>query len=134
MSPVFIDTSYFLALELKNDQNHEAAVTHWHRVSTARPAIVTTSYVFDEVVTFFNSRGHHRKATQVGNALLRSPSVRLVHVDLALFEAAWITSCSTRTRATFTDCVSFVVSSKFEIATAFAFDQHFAQAGFRTEP
>jgi len=135
MSPVFIDTSYFLALELKNDQNHEAALTHWHRVSAARPAIVTTSYVFDEVVTFFNSRGHHRKATQVGNALLRSPSVRLVQVDLALFEAAWDYFLQHPDKSySFTDCVSFVVSSKFEIATAFAFDQHFVQAGFRTEP
>jgi|SRR6516225_10206387 predicted nucleic acid-binding protein len=135
MSPVFLDTSYLLAVELKNDQNHEAAVAHWQRVSAARPALVTTSFVFDEVVTFFNSRGHHRKATQVGDALSRSPSVRLVHVDAELFQAAWhyFQQHPDKTYS-FTDCVSFIVLRNLGIDTAFAFDRHFVQAGFRTEP
>jgi uncharacterized protein len=90
MNPVFIDTSYLLALELKNDQNHQAAVKHWRRLHASLPPLITTSYVFDEIVTFFNSRGHHSKATRVGDALLRSPSVRLVHVDPTLFQAAWV--------------------------------------------
>ena len=135
MSPVFIDTSYLLALELKQDQNHEAALAHWQRVLAARPAIVTTSYIFDEVVTFFNSRGHHHKASQVGHALLHSPSVHLVHVDSALFEAAWAYFQQHPDKAySFTDCVSFIVLRNLGIATAFAFDRHFVQAGFRTEP
>jgi predicted nucleic acid-binding protein len=135
MSPVFIDASYLLGLELKDDQNHEAAVAHWRRVAIACPAMVTTSYVFDEVVTFLNTRGHHRKATQVGNALLSSPSLRLVHVDQTLFETAWdyFQQHADKTYS-FTDCVSFVVLRNFGIATAFAFDRHFVQAGFTTEP
>ena len=89
MSPVFIDTSYVLALELKDDQNHDSAATHWQGVLASRRDIVTTSYIFDEIVRFFNRRGHHQKASQVGNARLQSPSVRLLHVDPDLFEAAW---------------------------------------------
>lgn len=85
MSSVFLDTGYLLALELKQDQHHAAALQHWRRVQSALPALVTTTYVFDEVVTFFNSRGHHSKAVEVGIRLMRSPSVQLVHVDAALF-------------------------------------------------
>ncbi len=80
MSVSFIDTSYILALELANDQNHELAKTHWQQVVTSLPTLVTTSYVFDEVVTYFNSRGYHSKAVQVGNSLLFSPSVQLIPV------------------------------------------------------
>jgi predicted nucleic acid-binding protein len=89
VNPVFVDTGYLLALELANDQNHQAATRHWRRVAAALPPLVTTSYVFDEVVTFFNSRGHHAKAVQVGSNLLRSPSVELVHVEEALFYEGW---------------------------------------------
>ena len=78
---VFIDTSYLLALELARDQNHEAATQHWQSIVPSPPSFVTTSYVSDEVVKYFNSRGHHAKAVQVGNNLLASTSVEMVHVD-----------------------------------------------------
>src|SRR6266446_982613 len=110
MTPLFIDTSYLLALELKNDQNHEAAVRHWRQLSASPPPLITTSYVFDEVVTFFNSRGYHRKATQVGDTLLRSPSLRIVHVEPAMFHDAWAYFLQHPDKTySFTDCASFVV-------------------------
>lgn len=89
MDTAFLDTSYLLALELANDQNHDAALHHWQRISLSLPLLVTASYVFDEVVTFFNSRGHHDKAVQVGNTLLLSSSVQFVQVDEQLFQAGW---------------------------------------------
>jgi predicted nucleic acid-binding protein len=70
MKAVLLDTGYLLALELLNDQNHRAALKHWRSMRKALPPLVTTSYVFDEVVTYFNSRGYHSKAIEVGNRLL----------------------------------------------------------------
>jgi hypothetical protein len=58
----FLDTGYVLALELANDQNHGAAARHWHGFLLQQPRLVTTSFVFDETVTFFNAHGHHAKA------------------------------------------------------------------------
>src|SRR5712691_5061850 len=54
MNAVFVDTGYLLALELANDQHHQDATRHWQGVVRALPRLVTTSYVFDEVVTFFS--------------------------------------------------------------------------------
>ena len=135
MSPVFVDTGYLIALELANDRNHQVAARHWQRTVASLPPLVTTSYVLDEVVTFFNSRGYHTKAVQVGNNLLRSPSMQLIHVDEALFYEGW-TYFQQRSdkQYSLTDCISFVVMQKFGISTAFAFDKHFAQAGFTIEP
>ncbi len=71
MTSVFLDTGYVIALEAADDQYHDAVVQHWRGFTTQLPPLVTTSYVFDEVVTFFNSRNQHAKAGEIGNRLLR---------------------------------------------------------------
>lgn len=58
MNRVFVDAGYLIALELSSDQNHKAAVKHWREIKQSLPQLITTSYSFDELVTFFNSRGH----------------------------------------------------------------------------
>ena len=135
MNAVFLDTGYLLALELSKDQNHRAASEHWRSVKKRLPPLVTTSYVFDEVVTYFNSRGYHAKAVEVGNRLLKSPSVQFVQIDEGVFMEGWQYFQQHRDKDySLTDCISFVVMKKFRIETAFAFDQHFVQAGFKKVP
>jgi predicted nucleic acid-binding protein len=135
MKQAFLDTGYVLALELVNDQNHRPVTDHWSRVSNGLPSLVTTSYVFDEIVTFFNSRGHHGKAVEVGNNLLQSTAVRMVPVDEELLQLGWrYLICHQDKRYSLTDCISFVVMDRLGIASAFTVDRHFEQAGFQIEP
>jgi len=97
--------------------------------------LVTTSYVFDEIVTYFNSRGYHPKAVEVGNRLLASPAVEFVQVDEGLFRAGWHYFQQHHDKDySLTDCISFVVMKRLKIEVAFAFDQHFVQAGFKKVP
>jgi predicted nucleic acid-binding protein len=132
---VLLDTGYVLALELSNDANHRAAQDHWGEVSRNLPRLVTTTYVFDEIVTFFNSRRRHDKAVAVGEMLLTSPSVELIAVDDALFREGWDYFRRHADKDySLTDCISFVVMRQRGIDTAFTFDRHFKQAGFRAEP
>jgi len=132
---VFLDTSYLLALELANDQNHAAALAHWHSVAQRLPSLVTTTYIFDETVTFFNSRGYHAKAVQVGTNLLQSRSVQLIHIDEALFYAGWqFFERHQDKQYSLTDCISFIVMQQLGIGLAYTFDQHFTQAGFTQVP
>lgn len=99
------------------------------------PLLVTTSYVLDEIVTFFNRIGHHPKTVTVGNMLLHSPSVWLIHVDEALFYEGWAYFQQHEDKDySLTDCISFVVMRNLGIATAYTFDHHFVQAGFLVEP
>lgn len=135
MKPVFVDTGYLIALELSGDQNHRTAQKHWRTVSKSLPPLVTTSYVFDEVVTFFNSRGYHDKAVEVGHTLLTSPSVQLIQIDERLFAEAWDYFQQHSDKSySLTDCLSFIVMRRHGISKAYAFDKHFTQAGFLREP
>jgi predicted nucleic acid-binding protein len=98
-------------------------------------SIVTTIYVFDEGVTFFNSRGHHSKAVEIGMRLLRSPRVEAVHVTEELFGAGWRRFQNRPDkRYSLTDCISFIVMERRGLEAALAFDQHFEQAGYQTLP
>jgi len=64
MRRVFLDTGYLIALEASDDQHHRMALEHWSELALDLPLLVTTSYVFDETVTFFNSRQRHAKAVE----------------------------------------------------------------------
>jgi predicted nucleic acid-binding protein len=135
MRSIFLDTGYIIALEAADDQSHSIARDHWQSVIAALPRLITTSYVFDEVVTFFNNRNQHAKAVEVGNRLLTSPSVHFVHVDDAIFYDAWrYFEKHSDKDYSLTDCVSFVLMNNLDVHHAFTFDKHFVQAGFKKVP
>jgi predicted nucleic acid-binding protein len=135
MRQLFLDTSYLIAIESADDHNHKVALTHWQDLSGNLPIIVTTSYIFDEVVTFFNNRNRHGKAVEIGKLLLESPSVKFIYIDEAVIHEAWryFIQHSDKTYS-FTDCTSFVVMKQQRIRAALTFDQHFVQAGFKRNP
>ncbi|MCS4134681.1 type II toxin-antitoxin system VapC family toxin [Salinibacter ruber] len=135
MRPVFLDTGYVIALEAADDQHHEPAVSHWREIGPEYTSIVTTTYVFDECVTFFNGRGHHAKAVEIGWRLRKSPRIEVVPETRTLLEAAW-TRFRDRPdkRYSLTDCFSFVLMDRRGLDHALAFDDHFRQAGFQCLP
>ena len=134
MKAVLIDTNYLVALELATEQNHQAAVRHWQNLGGRLPPLVTTTDIFDEVMTFFNSRGQHFRAVKVGNSL-RSSFVELVHVDEPLFDAGWAYFVQHADKQySLTDCISFVLMAQRRMTSAFTFDHHFSQAGFTQVP
>jgi predicted nucleic acid-binding protein len=135
MKPVFPDTGYLIALEAGDDQNHAAARRHWRVFSRRLPPLVTTSLVFSEVVTFFNTRGQHAKAVEPGKMLLESPAVELVQADESLLLNAWDWFQQYADKSfSLTDCVSFVRMRQRGLERALAFDRHFVQAGFQKLP
>lgn len=135
MNELFVDTSYLLALELANDQYHQIVLAHWQFLTQSLPGLVTTSYVLNEVVTYLSSRGHHGKAVSVGNMLLQSAAVELVHVDESLFHEAWEYFQQHQDKNySLTDCVSFVLMRRRNLDTALTVDRHFVQTGLIALP
>lgn len=124
-----------MALELANDQNHLKTKKHWQQIGKALPRIITTSYIFDEIVTYFNSRNYHAKAVQVGNSLLQSTYVSTIDVDRQLFLQGWqYFQQHDDKQYSLTDCISFIVMQQNNISIAFSLDKHFSQAGFIKQP
>jgi uncharacterized protein len=136
MTPLFIDTSYLIALEVADDQNHESAVSYWSDLMVpGSHALVTHSYVLAEAVTYLNNLRLHSKAVELGNDLLRSRRTNLIHVNEELFYEAWDYFEKYKDkRYSLTDCVSFVLMKRIGIAEALTFDKHFVQAGFKKLP
>jgi uncharacterized protein len=133
MKTLFLDSGYIIALEAEDDQHHKSAMNHWQLLSKSLPPIITTTYIFDEVSTFFSSRNRHSKAVEIGNNLLESELIELIQVDYELFQNGWEFFKQHRDKTfSLTDCISFVVMKERKIKSALSFDKHFRQAGFET--
>ena len=132
----FVDTSYLIALENGDDQYHEVASENWSSLAKSPSiSLVTSSYVFVEVVTLLNNHRLHTKAVEVGKNLLTSRVFDVVHVDEDLFYEAWAYfQKHGDKRYSLTDCVSFVPMKRLGITEALTFDKHFMQAGFTKLP
>jgi predicted nucleic acid-binding protein len=132
MTAQFIDTSYLIAVEVADDELHQAASRHWrHLLETPSSTLVTSSYVLVEVVTYLNNRRLHSKAVELGNNLLSSRSINLIHVDEELLYAGWRYFQKHKDKSySLTDCTSFVLMTRLGIVEALSFDRHFVQAGF----
>jgi predicted nucleic acid-binding protein len=91
--------------------------------------------VFSKVVTFFNTKGQHAKAVELGNMLLESSAVELVQADESLLLSAWDWFQQYADKSfSLADCVSFALMRQRGLERALAFDRHFIQAGFQKLP
>jgi uncharacterized protein len=129
---LFLDTSFVIALEMARDNQHKAATRYWANYVQAPVPLITTDMVFAEIVTFFNARGLHDKAVEVGERLLASQLVEMVSITPELRHEAWLLFKRQSDKGySLADCASFVVMRKRRISQALSFDVHFAQAGFQ---
>lgn len=135
MKRFFVDTSFWIALELSDDQNHRTALKFWSSIDLETVRLITTSYVLDESVTFLNSRQAHRNAVQLGESILLSHYIELIHVDLDTFFEGWeMFKTYDDKKFSLTDCISFVVMKHQGLQDALSFDSDFEQSGFRIQP
>jgi len=132
MDSVFVDTSAWYAFINRRDPSHakvKAVMQAWEG------RIVFTDYVFDEILALVRSRAGHDLAVQVGNLLRSGEAGLLVRLEPADVEGAWAQFCRDGDKDySFTDCCSFTVMRRLQIAQAVAVDDHFRQAGFRVLP
>lgn len=132
MNRVFVDTSAWYAYVLANDPDHVRV-----QVPMEAPGrrLITSNFVFDELVTLVRLRLGHSMAVRVGNTLLESEHLEMTRILPEDEKRAWSLFIGQKDKNySFTDCTSFALMRRLGIDTVVATDRHFRQAGFRQEP
>ncbi len=133
---IFVDTGAWKALKDPDDQHHEEA-TAFHRelAKGGHGALVTSDYVLDEALTLLNVSIGPKYAMSLLDEVLSGTSVHLVWVNEELFRGAALRFKAGGERGwSFTDCTSFELMHRLGLKDAFAFDKHFAEAGYNRLP
>jgi predicted nucleic acid-binding protein len=129
MTPVFADTSYFLAFLGPKDQHHERALA-WTRV--LRAPVVTTEYVVVEVGNMLTRGADRSLFMDFYDEVRRAGQLELIPASTDLMDrGAEMFAGRTDKEWSLTDCISFAVMSQRGISDALSADRDFEQAGFR---
>jgi len=132
MDSIFVDTGAWYAYFNGSDPDH-AAVTHLFGEWKGR--LLTTEYIFDEVVTLVRIRVGHAQACRVGEALRGGAVVRLIDVTPADIRSAWQRFVRHTDKVySFTDCTSFAVMDRLGLKIAAAVGADFSRAGYTAIP
>ena len=128
MEPIFVDTGAWYAYINAKDPDHFKVREF---LDSFEEKLVTSSYIFDEIITLVLARLGHQKAVKVGEVLLNPKVVELVRVGAADEWSAWqLFQQRSDKMYSFTDCTSFVLMRRLKLAKALTLDEHFAQEGF----
>lgn len=132
---LFVDTSAWFALYARRDDAHARASRLWKDLQRQSARLVTSDDIFTETITLTRIRGGHNAARRLGDFLLKSRVVELAAVPAQVRDKAWDLFVRYDDKDfSFTDCTSFVIMRELGLTDAFAFDEHFAQMGFRLRP
>lgn len=132
MENVFVDTSGWVALFVKNDINNESAVKAYGEIKKNKIQIYTSDYVIDETITTIMARGSYIESVLAGKSIVESKIVKIVSVFPDHFQKVWELYQRYRDkRFSFTDVSCFCIMENIGIDHAFSFDSGFTQAGFQ---
>lgn len=124
----FVDTSFFIALQLARDDHHRDAVALW-RGNGDR--LVTTTHVVGETWTGLRRRAGHAAAAAFYEGAITEPrlSIASVDQDAELVAWRWLIRHDER-EYSFVDATSFAFMRARRVRDVLAFDGDFSAAGF----
>lgn len=127
---VFIDTSAFLNVIDADSADHSAAVSVWQRLLHERAAMRTTDYVRLEAWSLIQARFGLPTVGRFDRDCLSV--VEIFPVTESQFAAAKTLVLSGNRRGfSLVDAASFTAKRDEAIDTAFAYDRHFREQGFK---
>lgn len=127
----FVDTNAWYARITEDDRFHRAAVEFAASVDCL---FLTTNYVIMETANLTQLRQGYALAKKFLEIVHASQILTIHFVTQEDHFAALLLFLQNQTKASFTDCASFVIMRKLKIKNAFTFDQDFTRAGFSCFP
>ena len=128
----FVDSGAWIALALSRDPLHPQAREQWEMLQSAGARLNTSIPVVIETFTFLDRNANRNVALAWKDSISKPRAVRLLPCELQDLDASW-TYFKRRDlhKLSAVDATSFAIMRRFGIRLAFAFDHHFAVAGFR---
>lgn len=124
----FVDSSFWIGLQVAKDQRHQDASAVWHE---GPGALMTSDQVVGETWTFLRRKAGHGDALHFYDALEKSDLVTIRHIDEDLVAEAWRWLRRHDERPySFVDATSFALMRRLRLREALAYDGDFAAAGF----
>jgi uncharacterized protein len=128
---VFVDSGAWIALALTRDPLHDRAREQWERLAGMGAKLHTSVPVVIETFTFLDRNANRDVALAWKDSVYKTARVKIVACELRDLEQSW--SYFQRAdlhKLSAVDATSFAVMRRARIRLAFAFDHHFAAAGF----
>ena len=125
---IFVDTSFWVGLQLRRDRNHEAAKALWEATSKK---LLTSNLVIGETWTFMRRRVGHDAAVAFIDGVGGSTrlAIKRLNQDMEAQAWRWLRQHDER-EYSFVDATSFILMTRMALRETFAFDGDFAAAGF----
>ena len=130
---LFVDTSALYAVLDADDARHEQARGAWLELLEREAQMICTNYILVETVALVQ----RRLGMEAARVLLRDvvPLLRVEWVSEVSHEAGVAAFLAAGDRGlSLVDCASFETMRRLGLDTAFAFDRHFEEQGFRCVP
>jgi len=129
---VFVDTGAWIALALTRDPLHARAAAAWAELLSGGATLHTSVSVVIETFTFLDRNTTRQVALTWKESLSTVGKLRILPSTRRDLERAWkYFDRPDLHKLSAVDAVSFVVMTDRGIRMAFAFDGHFAEAGFQ---
>ena len=129
---VFVDTGAWIALALTRDPLHPRAFETWELLAISGAKLHTSVSIVVETFTFLDRNTTRNVALAWKDSLKVVPRLRILPSTSRDLEQAWkYFERPDLHKLSAVDALSFVLMAERRIRVAFAFDGHFATAGFR---
>lgn len=135
MTRVFVDTSAFVALRNRREQEHRVARTALERLLDERASLFTSTAVFGESYTALLVRVGRAEAIAWGRQMRDGTLIEIVPIDEDIRNASWDLLEQHEDKAwSHVDATSFALMEREGSTTAFCFDRRFGQRGLTVVP
>src|SRR3989338_4975496 len=129
---VFVDSGAWIALALSRDPLHAQAREQWDILHGSGAKLHTSVPVVIETFTFLERNANRDVALTWKGSIYKPRTVKILPCELRDLEQSWeYFRRADLHKLSAVDATSFVIMKRARIRLAFAFDHHFAVAGYR---
>jgi predicted nucleic acid-binding protein len=129
---VFVDSGAWIALALSRDPLHAPAREQWELLVGVGAKLHTSIPVVIETFTFLDRNANRDVALAWKEAVYNPAEVTILPCEFSDLEQSWAYfRRADLHKLSAVDATSFAIMKRARIRRAYAFDYHFAAAGFR---